>query len=147
MKAALECAVRPHLLPGIGTAPAGRRRRADDRGKACHLQQVRYQALAGLKPGQRLPGRHPERGQGTERGRVEAVGGLVEFHDPAGTARGIGEPRIEALPPRLLLQEIDANEDNRPPVPQPVVDPVGVAGEAEPVPVLTARKADLSALT
>ena len=143
-KAALEGTVRCHPLPGIGTVPARRGRRADDRGEACHLQQVRHQALAGFKPGQRLPDRHPECGQGAERRQVEAVGGLIELHYPARSAGRISEPRVEALPPGTLMQEIDADEHDRPPVPQPVVDPVGVARKPETRRVL-ARKADLSA--
>ena len=145
MKAAFEGAVRSHPLPRIGTVPAGRGRRADDRGEACHLQQVRHQAFAGFEPGQRLPDRHAERGYGAERRQVETVCGLVELHHAAGAAGRIGEPCVKALPPGTLMQEIDADEHDRPPVPQPVVDPVGVAREPETGPVLT-RKTDLSAL-
>jgi hypothetical protein len=79
-----------------------------------------------------------------ERRQVEAVGDLIELHHPAGTPGGIGEPRIESLPPGALMQEIDADEHDRPCIAHPVVDLVGVAREPETGPAL-AGEADLSA--
>jgi hypothetical protein len=103
----------------------------DPRREPVDDQQIRHQLLGRLEPQQRLTRRYGERGEGVDRVEIESVGGLVELGNTAGPALRIGEPRIDTLPPRLLSDQVDADQNDRAPGPAPVLDVVGLAAEPE----------------
>lgn len=59
------------------------------------------------------------------------VRSLVELNDAPCLEFRVGEPGVDALPPRLLDTQVHADEHDRPAQSKPVGDVVGLAGEFE----------------
>ena len=102
-----------------------------ERCEALNREEVRDQLFASFKPWQRLSSGHAQGRQPAEGIEVEAVGGLVELNDAPCLAFRVGEPGVDALPPRLLDTQVYADEHDRTAQPKPVGDVVGLARELE----------------